>query len=1655
MFWIIIDRESPPPPSDDEDGAPPPSDDEDGAPPPSDDEDGAPPPSDDEDGGPPPSDDEAPPISDDEFDGAPPESDDEGPPLSEDEDEDDGPPLTDVEGSIPPESDDDGAPPFSDDEADDVLPASGPPSRPVSRPPPAADAGLDVLDSLSSGLNFGNNKVPAGSGPAGDSASEKPRVMKVNEPAGSSVRASVVLPTPATDSMSVTRTPTALAEDPPAPVAAAAAAGSDGPKSYLTGPMKPLAFYRKMAEDLPVGSPNRPMYDYCNFDQSCFVKSYGKFIANPTALPAIGSKTVLKDPSSIEINDEFEPIRIYISSDEEALYVRLGHTTAVIPDASDDASVTSELTTESKNSTSATGTKKRRGPDGEGVGDILFDLRDMSISEKCYVSMVQEDRTCFRLRHKKCDIIFKMDSSSGLQKLMSQMPECVFESPPAMKVAAPTVVPVAARRPYPPPSAIERKKYTSVEDILEGLDDSSETASGAGAGGAAGGVGGPPAGPPPAHQSEVMFKPPAEGSMGSFMEASEDANRYMQRRKELLDSHIRKPKYSVRHVSQLCNWLTGLQIWPRPITINTLHKEICSGLLLARLMEYLVPGTKFIHLNEKVLTKKTAVENLEKALGVIWRSKCVNNSRIASANEVYNGNTCKIAVTLQELFEVYVRAPLFKKAIKILTWFNVTLKQYGKPLPEEIFTEGDLSHVWPYFQSGSALFNIFYHHFGPIAIGEGSNLVRIDPLRIVLEPARISDFRANVNYVFSLMKAAKITNIWDTESWITFPDTESVLLQLSFIYETFKDRGCCLAPASGTSAGVTAGPGGEMLVIGLIYADSRPINSRTFQRRHRTVLLGSGQDCLPVLPIDIGSAAGRFNSTSMPKGLISQDAKFIHTSVKMVPGQRALSERKGWNSSNLIQKIEEQQAGSRTLSVLKSLNSTDITTSNENMSIDKAMTMTMKSSVPLGKKSSDLDKMRAQMAAEQEKRQEKQSANIISAMENLEVAMNEADKEIEAMEEELERQYVDLENRVSVVSKVEYSCLLEALDMEAKHIETEKCRLQEHFSLCLSSIRLQYQEESARINALADEEARKLQELEGLKKVASRSKYEAENQKHNATATKQQKALLEKKWISESRPFTSKSHNYHLQKKQAASVMNTQKSWEPPSAKARREKEAQAQAGVFKSNSVNEAAADGSSFSPRSPMRASKQPTMQVTYDSGRTAKVELNSSLVDQDATTPAQVFNLFKQQLKADTVKWYSDSAGSSVSVATNGSRRRMSVKDIMAETNVNTPKKKIPLIYKATASFSGKITGSTHAHRPTSLSATVANFNGPATPKANKGKTPKSPSQRKTAADGQAVPAAAAADAPAPTPTRDSTGLSHLPWDEIRSHELLCMKYEDDRRRLVLAQGKPVTSGPQLTSALVPESVPASAPSNEPPATSVHSSVPTGLAFTAKRASASYSYSYPSSKDGSVRVDEEDEADDVDFDVSRPTSTTSFMMDSRPNTAASAASVGDRSEISAADLGIDEDDENAEIPPIVVHPHDVTEDSVSRAIDALSSRVEMPLVGRKLVNYDWCINSVIQATPDISDIDEGDDGDVADYELTWYRGQEKEGCVSLLDIVSINISPHDTVNIVVSDEQNPNPKALKRSGGRPVVSIGCGSLQASLTFNQHLEVLRLVLL
>jgi Calponin homology (CH) domain len=608
----------------------------------------------------------------------------------------------------------------------------------------------------------------------------------------------------------------------------------------------------------------------------------------------------------------------------------------------------------------------------------------------------------------------------------------------------------------------------------------------------------------------------------------------------LVASHIKQPHVSVRRSQLICQWLTSLRIQTEPITIQSYHKDFCTGVLLANLFKSLIPESTFPLLNARPLARGAAIKNLELSLAIIWRSKSVNNTRIANSNEIFEGNKLKIMVMLNELFETYVRPSVYSSSVKMLKWFHSILKQYGITIPVGVFTEQDFSSVWNTFQSGTALFCVIYHLSGPTMIGEGAETIRIDPMRVVNKPKNVIEFKSNVNYVFGLVRALKVDLIFTPNDWISFPDVDFVMVQLLLIWNVIKNKQCVLPPAMLNNAGVTSGSNGEPQVVGVVFSDSITLSipvltaAGTVTSSKRYVgMVGSAENSVALLPIDSSGRVGRFSSTVVPFGLLSTNMKIVHAPIS-IKGARTGMDKKIWISSVENNKEQDRAVGSRHVEKLKQKNKT--TTS----SIDDSKCRRFGGGVYEEK---DIVPMELMMH-EYTKEGYKQSVikvnpdgsvpitshpsvtieSVTAARERVETDMAESEAVLEASEDELSGRYLELEAKAHTLGIREYESKLSELERLRKSLEEERKKLNESFNLRMSSIDSQHIEAVVRAEAAPPPPS--------LKAPQAAKPKSAPSVKSDASYSIRQKG-----WISST---TENSHNFILNKIAETSKKETQ-----------------------------------------------------------------------------------------------------------------------------------------------------------------------------------------------------------------------------------------------------------------------------------------------------------------------------------------------------------------------------------------------------------------------------------------------------------------------------------------------------------------------------------
>lgn len=454
----------------------------------------------------------------------------------------------------------------------------------------------------------------------------------------------------------------------------------------------------------------------------------------------------------------------------------------------------------------------------EPEGRMEFDLE-----KDAYVYEDVTDPQLLILDFSSKIIIFKFNSTDDVIKIMKNLPEEVFLSPESKEnekkelEAQQAAAAAANEKNKGSGPKIQHIKGTSVEDILECDFDTIEEHT---------------------EKLNTMF----EGSNESNLPADLILENIPlpSKRKDLLSNQNNTLKLSLKRLKLLLSWINNdLKIWHNKLTIKNYSKEFSNGILLIKLLTEILPNSKFHLINKKVLTINSAISNIENCLGELLRSKTsLNLNYIPKANEILNCFSKKNFVFINELFNLYIVKSLYKKKNMILSWYNNILKQYSRGFSTMFYRDStsltpsndtglfNENIVWKNFQSGVSLFCILYHFYGACGIklnedsSYGPKIIPVDPLKIVSNPTSLCDYRNNLAYIFSLFKLLNIPVLWNIEDWITNYDFDFFLLQLYYLYENLKFEQCTLPPAHENRSGLTSGPNGEALVVGIIYKDS-------------------------------------------------------------------------------------------------------------------------------------------------------------------------------------------------------------------------------------------------------------------------------------------------------------------------------------------------------------------------------------------------------------------------------------------------------------------------------------------------------------------------------------------------------------------------------------------------------------------------------------------------------------------------------------------------------------------------------------------------------------------------------------------------------------------------------------------------------------------
>jgi hypothetical protein len=324
-------------------------------------------------------------------------------------------------------------------------------------------------------------------------------------------------------------------------------------------------------------------------------------------------------------------------------------------------------------------------------------------------------------------------------------------------------------------------------------------------------------------------------------------------RDKLIESHLQKPKLSIKTGRLALLWVNSLRVWPCDLDLDNVAQHLHNGLLLCRMMERISPETAvFKQLNLKPLTRKAAIANVEQALSVICRGEKVNLRRVPSASDIYEAKSSKQVTTLLlHIFEVFVMNKVKARLRTTIKWWASVLKPYGIKLDPLGFRPPH-KELWAQFRTGTALFCAL-HYFcgeGPVQAAAGvfrdddrskeggkkgttteaeasatvtatsAALPTIDPRRLYFEPTDPLQVHANVSYVLKLLPCVGVPTFWDVDDLGAHHCPDFLLAQLDAVYMRFHEIPCALpshlldsvmgiAVAGGGEAAAALGGGGS------------------------------------------------------------------------------------------------------------------------------------------------------------------------------------------------------------------------------------------------------------------------------------------------------------------------------------------------------------------------------------------------------------------------------------------------------------------------------------------------------------------------------------------------------------------------------------------------------------------------------------------------------------------------------------------------------------------------------------------------------------------------------------------------------------------------------------------------------------------------------
>ncbi|EDL43783.1 hypothetical protein, conserved [Plasmodium vivax] len=135
-------------------------------------------------------------------------------------------------------------------------------------------------------------------------------------------------------------------------------------------------------------------------------------------------------------------------------------------------------------------------------------------------------------------------------------------------------------------------------------------------------------------------------------------------------------------ISVIIDWLNSLQLSKKNINEENIYEELQNGHLILRLIQLYNPQVEIKGIFPKAKKKKCAIQNLEKALSIIYGNNPYYYSMVSSL-DIYEQKKKKIHILLIQLFCKFEFTILTRIAAPLLNWYNQTLRKFQLPLHRE------------------------------------------------------------------------------------------------------------------------------------------------------------------------------------------------------------------------------------------------------------------------------------------------------------------------------------------------------------------------------------------------------------------------------------------------------------------------------------------------------------------------------------------------------------------------------------------------------------------------------------------------------------------------------------------------------------------------------------------------------------------------------------------------------------------------------------------------------------------------------------------------------------------------------------------------------------------------------------------------------------